>query len=527
MGIEHPVLGLLTFALMAAFVVGAVVYLVLVGVEVQELVLSAPVVDGYAGCFSAGSLGSRYAYDLSLLVANSGRVDLRLERLYLGSDAGSLEVGVAGRVTVAAATLPGASLNVTVYLYGFSGEAELRAGQRGLVWVSVTSNASLYTAGKPYPAYARLAALGEDAFAVREAWFAPGETPACGSEAGVALPPPPPPAQRLDIVLFSRATVYWDSFDDDPVAGGRLLLAGASGCSYAHTAGPVEGRSGLVYLQAQARDSLCVLLVKGLSLPASGTIYIAFSALNVRSGTADQPARFGGVLTASADLQQYYMGGFDSQAGAVFALVRSPAGTASTTTAYTVNFNTWYHGFLELSYTASLAPGTLSFATSDGVRVSRSLSDTERFAVPFPGLGMIKLTSPRLAGVYYDSILVAVNARPDTVRVEGLSPGWVVKLRSLDGAVVAEAVARAGGVAVLDLAGVWAARYATIEVYGTEGQPARVQAVSGSPRRGRLHSRQSLGGPLPPRQHGLINPLRRLLRPLLRPRGNPDPVHDH
>jgi hypothetical protein len=57
LGIEHPVLGLMTFALMAAFVVGAVVYLVLVGMEVQELVLSAPVVDGYAGCFSAGSDG--------------------------------------------------------------------------------------------------------------------------------------------------------------------------------------------------------------------------------------------------------------------------------------------------------------------------------------------------------------------------------------------------------------------------------------------------------------------------------------
>jgi hypothetical protein len=461
----------MTFALMAAFVVGAVTYLVMVGVEVQELVLSAPVVDGHAGCFSAGSDGQRYAYNLSLLVANSGRVDLGLERLYLGSDAGPLEVGVAGRVTTATATLPGASLNVTVYLYGFSGGVELRAGQRGLVWVAVTSNASLYTAGKPYPAYAYLTALGVDAFAVREAWFTPGETPACGSEAGVTPPPPPPPPQRLDIVLTSRAAVYWDSFDDDPAAGGRLLLVGDSDCSYSHTAGPVEGRRGLVYLQAQARNSVCALLVRGLSLPTSGTVYVAFSALNVLSGTADQPARFGGILTASTDLQRYYMGGFDNRADEVFALVRSPAGTASTTTAYTVNFNTWYHGFLELSYTAGLVPGTLSFRTSDGVRVSRSLSDAERFPAPFPGLGMVKPTAARLAGVYYDSILVAVNARPDTVRVEGLSPGWAVKLRSLDGVVVAEADAGADGVAVLDLAGVWAVRYATIEVYDAGGNP--------------------------------------------------------
>ncbi len=471
MGIEHPVLGLMTFTLVAAFIVGAVVYLAMVGMEVQELVLSAPVVDGHAWCFSAGLLGSRYAYNLSLLVANSGRVDLRLERLYLGSEAGLLEVGVGGRVTVVAATLPGASLNVTVYLYGFADGVELRAGQRGLVWVAVTSNASLYTAGKPYPAYARLTVLGEDAFAVREAWFVPGETPACGSEAGVAVPPPPPPAPRLDIVLASRAAVYWDGFDDDPVAGGRLMLAGASDCSYSHTAGPVEGRSGLVYLQAQARGSICALLVRGLSLPTSGTVYVALSALNVQSGTADQPARFGGILTASADLQRYYMGGFDRQAGAVFALVRSPAGTASTTAAYTVSYNTWYHGFLELSYTASLAPGTLSFTAHDDVRVSRSLSDAERFPAPIPGLAMIKLTAPRLAGVYYDFILVAVNARPDTVRVEGLDPGWVVRLRDQAGAVVAEAVAGAGGVAVLDLAGVWAARYATIEVYDAGGNP--------------------------------------------------------
>jgi hypothetical protein len=181
LGIEHPVLGLLTFALMAAFVVGAAAYLVVVGVEIRELVLSTPVVDGHAGCFSAGSDGQRYAYNLSLLVANSGRVDLRLGRLYLGSDAGLLEVGVAGRVTAATARLPGTGVNVTVYLYGFSGEAELRAGQRGLVWVAITSNASLYTVGKPYPVYARFTTLGEDAFAAREAWFVPGETPTCGA----------------------------------------------------------------------------------------------------------------------------------------------------------------------------------------------------------------------------------------------------------------------------------------------------------------------------------------------------------
>lgn len=471
MGIEHPVLGLMTFALMAAFIVGAVVYLVMVGMEVQELVLSTPVVDGHAGCFSAWSDGRRYAYNLSLLVANSGRVDLRFERLYLGSDAGLLEVGVGGRVTVVTATLPRASLNVTLYLYGFSDGVELRAGQRGLVWVTVTSNASLYTAGKPYPAYARLTVLGEDAFAVREAWFVPGETPACWSEAGVTPPPPPPPAQRLDIVLASRAAVYWDSFDSDPVAGGRLMLVGDNDCSYSYTEGPVEGRRGLVYLQAQARGSVCALLVGGLSLPTTGTVYVAFSALNVQSGTVDQPARFGGILTVSTDLQQYYMGGFDSQAGAVFVLVRSPAGTASTTTAYTVNFNTWYHGFLELSYTTNLVPGTLSFTTHDGVGVSRSLSGAESFPAPFPGLGMTKLTSPRLAGVYYDFILVTVNNMPSTVRVEGLSPGWTVKLKDLAGVVVAEAVAGADGVAVLDLAGVWAVRYATIEVYDAEGNP--------------------------------------------------------
>jgi hypothetical protein len=472
LGIEHPVLGLMTFMLVAAFVIGAVTYLVMVGMEVQELVLSAPVVDGHAGCFSAGSDGQRYSYNLSLLVANSGRVDLRLGRLYLGSDAGLVEVSIAGRVATVAVALPGARLNVTVHLYGFTDGVELRAGQRGLVWVTITSDASLYTAGKPYPAYARLTTPGEDAFAVREAWFVPGETPACEPEAGVTVPPPPPPpAPRLDIVLASRAAVYWDSFDDDPVAGGRLMLAGSSGCSYSHTEGPVEGRRGLVYLQAQARGSMCALLVRGLSLPTSGTVYVAFSALNVQSGTADQPARFGGVLTASTDLQQYYMGGFDKQAGRVFVLVRSPAGTTSTTAAYTVNFNTWYHGFLELSYIASTVPGTLSFAAHDGVRVSRSLSGSERFPAPFPGLAMIKQEAPRLAGVYYDNVLVTVNAMPDTVRVKGLNPGWTVRLKDQFGNVVAEATAGADGVAVLNLAGVWAVRYATIEVYDAEGNP--------------------------------------------------------
>ena len=194
MGIERPVLGLMTFVLVAASIVGSVVYLVVVGMEVQGFVQSAPVVNGYAGCFSAGSDGQRYTYNLSLLVVNNGRMDLRLGRLYLGSDVGLLEVRIVGRVTSTTVTLPRVSLNVTLYLYGFADGVELRAGQRGLVWVTVTSNTILYTAGKPYPAYAHFTILGEDAFAVREAWFVPGEAPVCGSEADVTLPPSPPPA---------------------------------------------------------------------------------------------------------------------------------------------------------------------------------------------------------------------------------------------------------------------------------------------------------------------------------------------
>jgi hypothetical protein len=120
---------------------------------------------------------------------------------------------------------------------------------------------------------------------------------------------------------------------------------------------------------------------------------------------------------------------------------------------------------------ASLAPGTLSFATSDGVSVSRSLSVAERFSAPFPGLGAIRLAAPRLAGVCYDHVLVAVNARSDVARAEGPGPGWAVKLRSLDGVVVAEAAAGVDGVAVLGLAGVWAARHAAMEVYGAGGGP--------------------------------------------------------
>jgi hypothetical protein len=464
-GIEHPILGLMTLTLVAAMVVSAIVLLSIVGMNVHDYILKTPVTEGYATCFSesSDSGAGRYKYNVGIAIANSGRVDLRLEKLYVATEKGLVELRVASQYTVIRGVRVGdAVVDFEIILLGFARDTELWAGQRGLIRINMVSDKQLYVTGGQYSVTAYLTTIGFEAFAVREARFKVGEVEECPPT------PLPPPVVPRDIILVSRAALYWDTFDTNPI-GSRMRLVEERGaqCKAGHEASRY-GRSGLVWIESATWFRECALLVQGVSLPNTGSIFVAFTALIERSGTRDQPGLFGAILSWGTSLTHYYTGGFNKSGDSIFVRVRTPATTANSSRAYEVNWNTWYNGTLALAYMLPNVPSTLAFH-ADGVYTDRSLAPHEWLTPNFAGLSIYKLTREEHMRAYFDSILVTVGERPWIVRVEGLQPGWRVVLKDSSDRIIDERTAGYGGVVELNVWGIWIIKDGVIELYDSSG----------------------------------------------------------
>jgi hypothetical protein len=354
-----------------------------------------------------------------------------------------------------------------IILLGFTRDTELWAGQRGLIRINMVSDKQLYMTGGQYFVTAYLTTISFEAFTVREARFKVGEVEEC--------PPitPPPPTVPSDIILVSRAALYWDTFDTNPI-GSRMTLVPGAPCTAWHQASGY-GRSGLVYLEVPAGDRECALLVQGVTLPNTGSIFVAFTALieQEQFGIRDRPGLFGAILswgTSDTSLTHYYTGGFNKLNNDIFVRVRTPATTATSSSRHGVNWNTWYNGTLALAYRLPNIPSTLEFY-ADRNYTSRSLATHEWLTPNYVGLSIYKLDAPKWMRAYFDSMLVTVGERPWIVRVESLQPGWRVVLKDSSGRIIDSGVAGLGSVVELNVWGIWIIKNGVIELYDSSGNP--------------------------------------------------------
>ena len=142
MGIEHPILGLITFTIIAFMIVTGVIILSIVGMDIQDYILKTPTTEGYTLCFSFSQDGS-YRYNLSVVIANSGRVDLKLEKIYLATDEGMTEL----RVTIGG--------NTTTIRVG--GEVRIpRPGVWEVRWELLSGNVVLHSGSTTIHYYERV-----------------------------------------------------------------------------------------------------------------------------------------------------------------------------------------------------------------------------------------------------------------------------------------------------------------------------------------------------------------------------------
>jgi hypothetical protein len=194
-GIEHPILGLMTFTLIAAMVVSSIVLLGMAGMNVYDYILKTPVTEGYAQCFTGSVTGGVYRYQIQVVVANSGGPDLRIEKLYVSTDHGMVEVPVTSPSFTTTLPVGSTSVSLSVRLAGFTG-LDLLRGQRGYVHVNLTSTTRLYTEGRVYTLHVHLTTIGFDDFTdftIQETRFKVGEIESCIPVTPPINPPPPPP----------------------------------------------------------------------------------------------------------------------------------------------------------------------------------------------------------------------------------------------------------------------------------------------------------------------------------------------
>jgi len=263
----------------------------------------------------------------------------------------------------------------------------------------------------------------------------------------------------IDLVLERRSAVFYDTFDADPFASGNLTILTCT-WYYNATAGAVTisasqrartyGGECIAYANVDVsqyatagRTVYVAFLVWRSVFRNSGTHYFDSVYINTAQGTLYtigwQNTPLTGRTGDSVSSTIYYYSG----ATGFVQLGYSSLGTSYVTeydyltyVASAVNFSSWtaIHWF------------------NGNVLTSAAIGSSYRMYINRAGLGYWTSTTLVSGTVYFDNLVVTVDAPPWFVNVTGLPEGWRVVLKNSTGGVVSQAVADSSGLAVLNAA---------------------------------------------------------------------------
>ncbi|MDM7275798.1 MAG: hypothetical protein P3X22_006780 [Thermoprotei archaeon] len=442
MGIEHPILGLMTITIILTALVGAVVFLAIYHYNLQQAILSMPLTVGYAQCYSKTQDGNI----TGIFVANDHRVALYLTKVWVGTEAGPIEV-IVSSYGIGYTTFGDAK--ITVWTEGFHERVRLLQGQPGTVWVQIRSSNPLHLKGKVYAITLYFKVEGQDAFITQEARVKPGETPKC---AEVPIPP-------ITLILSDRAAKYYDTFDTNPFP--NRLEARTCTWSYDTTRKAVSIAAG----QQGPSDwgYWCVAYIRNLDIEsfaeAGETIYIAFLAF--RSSYSERVTIRAAALYLDPGASRFYTIGysFSLQSGRTGDIVSSvisvkPAGgsevtVSSTSSKRSLTLEYWYlsHISTYMNFSAWKA-----FHWNQTFEHQAIIPGAYQFYPTEAGIGYWVSTTGVVGTFYFDNLVVTVGRPAWIVEVRNLSAGWSVRLLNSTGHVIASATADSEGVARLVVA---------------------------------------------------------------------------
>jgi hypothetical protein len=262
----------------------------------------------------------------------------------------------------------------------------------------------------------------------------------------------------LDIVLDKRSAIFFDTFDANPFTANKMS---AISCAWdwdptakaitisANARGPfwygyeciAVANIDISQYVATGRRVFIATLVWRSPFQASGTPYFYFDTI---------------YLSGS----RFYRIGFrnDAQVGRTGDIITSQimywTGSSWTTIASrSLGISTTLEHYF-LSYVVSWIDFSAWYAYhwNQTVLTQASITPLYRFSPSQVGVGYRTSTTSVTGTVYFDNLVVTVDAYPWLVNVTNVPPGWSVVLKNATGYVVSQAVADSSGVASLNVA---------------------------------------------------------------------------
>jgi len=275
----------------------------------------------------------------------------------------------------------------------------------------------------------------------------------------------------IDLVLERRSAVFFDTFGTDP--RGTRLINLTCPWGYNATAGAVTIYANQSAATTYGGECIAYANVDVSQYAAAGrTIYVAFLVWRSTDGGVfyvNQTHRFDSVYVNTIQ-QTLYAIGWQNR------ILSGRTGDAVNSTIYYLYPYTWrgrqlwnwtllsstYLGTSNvteydfLTYVASavdFSSWTAIHWFDGGVLTSAAIGPGYRMYPNVVGLGYWwNGTAAPNGTIYFDNLVVTVDAPPWFINVTGLPGGWRVVLRSGTGRVVSESVADSSGLAVLNAA---------------------------------------------------------------------------
>jgi hypothetical protein len=259
------------------------------------------------------------------------------------------------------------------------------------------------------------------------------------------------------IQLVQRNAIFNDTFDTDPL-GSRLQVISCT-WSWSSAMGAIQISASSQGPSSYGYECIVVVNLDVSSYVASGrTLYIAF--IVWRSGFIGLPTFYADSVYIDTINSRFYTIGFENS------VLTGRTGDDISSTIYYWSGSSWsiiasqYIGVsltLEANYMSYVA-SSINFTSwftyhwNQTILANTTIPSGSRITPNRVGVGYWVSTTRVTGTVYFDSLVVTVDAPPWFVNVTGLFPGWYVVLKNSTGGLVASATAGVEGVAVLNIA---------------------------------------------------------------------------
>ncbi|ASJ00707.1 hypothetical protein [Thermococcus gorgonarius] len=260
----------------------------------------------------------------------------------------------------------------------------------------------------------------------------------------------------IDLVLEKRSAIFFDTFDTSPI-GTRLIVPREP--KECRDKWGYDTNAGAVSIKVNGIKAECIAYANidvSQYAKEGRTVYVAFLVWRgTLNGPGSQTNRFDSVYF-NTTRRTYYNIGWEGtlQSGrngeTVNSIIQYSASTQLNTTSLGTSYVTEENYLTYVASEVNFSSWRAIHWFNGSIQTSVTIPPTYRIYIDRVGIGYWISKGDWKGNVYFDNLVVTVDAPPWEIYVTGLPAGWEVVLKNSTGGEVSRAVADSSGVAVLD-----------------------------------------------------------------------------